>query len=651
MRPATPNLPGLDGLRALAVAAVLLFHGDLPGVAAGGFLGVDVFFTVSGFLITSLLLREFERSGTVAIGAFYLRRARRLLPALFAVLLACALVAPLWAPETVQRLREDLLAALVYVSNWWQIVSEQPYFETFGRPPLLQHLWSLAIEEQFYLLWPLLALAVLKLGGPRALKWLSGALALGVTAWMAHLAVLHGVPTEAGPNRLYLASDTHTMGLLAGAWLACAWNPWALIGRQTRPASLWTWDLLGLLGLVGLLASFAWVNEGMPGLYRGGFLGVSALTLLVLLAACDGRTLVSRLLELAPLRWLGRRSYGLYLWHWPVFVLLRPGEDLPADPWVALACRLLVTVVLTEACMALVENPVRRGRWPTRGLARWAPASAALALMVGGGWHLFVVAEPGPAEDAVGLAEPALSALNPAPATGRALTAIGDSVLLGAQGHLQRVIPGVQVDAEVGRQGSGGLRRIRELRASGALADTVLVHLGTNGYLYERQVEELLTELSDRERVIVMNVHAARRWVESNNRMLRRSVEGRPNVTLVDWSAMAQANPEFFVNDGVHLTSQGIRAYAEQVRRAGGFPARQVPLLLARREAPAANEAGQGGTLRELRPGAVTAPPLPVQAPSREAHPVAPVPAPAPVLAPLSPAEPSPGGSGGVQNG
>ena len=717
-------IPGLDGVRALAVAAVMVFHAEMAGLAPGGFLGVDVFFVLSGFLITSLLLRERLATGGLRLGAFYAGRLRRLLPAMLAMLVVSTLAALWWAPDALRRQQQDLPAALLYVSNWWQIHSEQSYFEMFGRPPLLQHLWSLAIEEQFYLAWPLLLLAAARLGGRRGVLVVAAVLAGCSAGWMAMLAMWQGVPEQADPNRLYLGTDTHAMGLLMGAALACVWNPWAqahptqaqaaeppltvpppsttgsrkkksrqaghtaararghavntpAVGATTRlraatPPHPWLHECLGWAGLAVVLAAVGWASEADAGLYRWGFAAVSLATCLLIVGATAPRTLLGRLLGLPVLRFIGQRSYGLYLWHWPVFVLLRPGHELPDDPWLALPVRLGLTLLLTEMSYRWVEQPVRAypvRPWQRRG---WAGLAVACALCCAVVVQLYLAPLPAQPQVAAGAtqppATPGLAELGEQPAPTQdtlptpenpqalppllpreelVLTAVGDSVLLGTQGYLTRNLSPIVVEAKEGRQGGDGFNLLRELRTQDRLADVVFMHLGTNGYLYESGLHDILQELSDRRLVVVMNVHAPRRWIDGNNRMLRRVIPRYPNARLVDWHALATAHPEYLGSDGVHLTGRGMHAYVNLVREALN-PAERASVTAA-----AAGSAG-GGALRmspsvsvATKPAATAMPADPVVSAPPEAEPTAARPAPAAPTVPATPTVPADHGPAG----
>lgn len=605
LRPAVAHLAGLDGLRAIAVLSVVFYHLNLSGFFPGGFLGVDIFFTLSGFLITSLLLREQEASGRIDLKGFYLRRFRRLAPAMLAVIGVCAVLLHVVAQDAAPQLRKDIPAALLYVSNWWQIVSEQSYFEMMSRPPLLQHLWSLAIEEQFYLLWPLLLMAVLARAGRRGLLLVAAGLTLLTAGWMAFLAVHGNIPLEADPNRLYLATDTHTTGLFAGALLACLWNPWHRVAPAAITVSPGFAAMLGAGGLLVLVAMFLWANETQDWLYRGGFLLVAALTVAAIVGATAPGSPLAGMLGTPVMRYLGERSYGLYLWHWPVFVLLRP-QDLALPAAGTEVLRLVLTFLAAELSFRYVEDPLRSGRLLEWSRRQQAALLLGIGLGVGAVVSLYVQGYTNPPvqrlPDYLGERLPDGASNRPAvvtnamlgttpvspcqgcPATGAVveesfsgaaagpvdMLAIGDSVMLGAKHYFLRGLPGAWIDAQVGRQGRDALRIVRRLRAQDRLPSTVLIHLGTNGYLPESLFRALVTELADRERVILVNVQASRRWIADNNSLLAELGRSQPNVVLVDWATLSEAHPEYFVADGIHLSAAGIRAYVGAIRQASG---------------------------------------------------------------------------------
>jgi peptidoglycan/LPS O-acetylase OafA/YrhL len=384
-------LPALDGLRAVAVVAVLLYHGSASW-APGGFIGVDVFFVLSGYLITALLLAEHARWGAIDLLAFWRRRARRLLPALFLMLVAVAAYAAVLAPAGQREsIRLDALATLGYVANWRFVASGQSYFAQFQAPSPLRHTWSLGIEEQWYLLFPpMLALALSRWHPSRRLLSVAlGALALASAALMAAL-----FTPGADPSRVYFGTDTRVQALLVGAVVAVALRDVTAHGRwrlATRAGSVG-----GLLAVVLIVAV---VRDSDAWMYRGGFLLTAIAAALVVVGVAtraDGP--VERLLTWAPLVQVGLISYGLYLWHWPVFVTLTPERTgLTALPLLVL--RILVTTVIAAASYLAVEQPIRTGRWraavrPERFRAAVAATTVAVVVLVLGGTAGTVAAEP-----------------------------------------------------------------------------------------------------------------------------------------------------------------------------------------------------------------------------------------------------------------
>jgi peptidoglycan/LPS O-acetylase OafA/YrhL len=626
-------LPGLDGIRAIAVIGVLLYHANLTWLE-GGFLGVDVFFVLSGFLITTLIVEEFDRSGRIDFKQFYLRRARRLLPAVLLMLVVVSILAAFIYRDAAAQVRTDAIASLFYVTNWWYIVSDASYFEAIGRPALLQHLWSLAVEEQFYLVWPAVVYALLRWTGKRSVIIVALALSIASTLWMATLAIANGYPELADPSRAYFGTDSHVMGLLLGAAFAIVWRPGHLRSHLTAGAQMLI-TFLGFAAVAGLVWVYTNVGEYSPALYRGGFLALSVLVCVLIAAASHPGAPFGRILGAQPMRWIGQRSYGLYLWHWPIFMITRPNLDIPLDGIPLLILRLGLTCLVAELSYRYVEMPIRRGaigafwrRWraepdeertvTTRrvlvgagtGLAVLAitgfalatapsardgqiPADVAAAIGIDdGGPTQRVITGPAPSESTATpgsptggvTTDPTTSATGePTPTESPTadgprrnangyLTAVGDSVMLGVAEQLMGTVKGTQVDAEVSRQASGVLDRIRALADAKLLAPTVVVHTGTNGVITEDQLREMLDILSDRDLVVFMNVNVPRSWMKPNNELIERIVPEYPNVVIGDWYAASKDNPEYFVSDGVHPQwPKGIKTFVKVITDAAGF--------------------------------------------------------------------------------
>jgi peptidoglycan/LPS O-acetylase OafA/YrhL len=343
-----PRAPGLDGVRAIAVLAVMGYHENVPGLG-GGFLGVDVFFVLSGFLITDLLAAQRPR-----LRDFWIRRGRRLLPPLVVMLLVVSAAATIIEPGGSSELRPTLLAAITYTSNWYQILHHVSYFESLGPLPPLQHLWSLAIEEQFYLVWPpVLWFLILRHNSTRA--WVTYTL-LGALGSAVTMAVLY---TPASPSLVYYGTDTHASALLLGAALALAFPLRTLTGVRS-----WRLDLAGAAGVIVLALAFSHLTGTESVVYPGGLLiAAAAAAALVAAAASAGR--LASVLGVAPMRWIGIRSYAMYLWHWPVIALTAaltgkaPGTHWL---WVPTTC---LTIALAAASWRFIESPVLRDGFVT----------------------------------------------------------------------------------------------------------------------------------------------------------------------------------------------------------------------------------------------------------------------------------------------
>ena len=380
------HLPGLDGLRGLAVALVVIYHFGLPG-AKGGFLGVDVFFVVSGFLVTKILADELSGSGRIDVGAFWIRRVRRLVPALLALLAGIGAVYGFRVPEKLAAGRLDLAASAVFMSNWRMIASSTSYFDRLGRPPLTRHLWSLAIEGQFYMVWPLVLLAVAAVAGRDRRRMAVITMLLGaISAVWCAVAYRPGVD----PSRVYFGSDTRLVAVLLGAALALRVGAAAPAPAPAGSRMLVS-SAAGLVAIALLGVTATKVGDQSAFLYRGGFALVAALASVAVWAATRSGSFAERALGFAPFTWLGVRSYSLYLWHWPVVAMTQPGIDVAVDTdrWLLAGLRLVISLTLTEVSYRCIEQPFRR-----RVLGRWWSSLAGRpgALRRSRNWYLGTIA-------------------------------------------------------------------------------------------------------------------------------------------------------------------------------------------------------------------------------------------------------------------
>jgi peptidoglycan/LPS O-acetylase OafA/YrhL len=621
-------LPGIDGLRAISVLAVLVFHhywigGTSEGWLPGGFLGVEVFFVVSGYLITSLLLAERRETGRISLPNFWLRRARRLLPALWVMLAVVVAYSLLFVPDAIGTLRSDTLAALTYTSNWWQIVAHRSYFTTSGREPLLTHLWSLAIEEQFYLIWPpLLVIGLRKLGRQKM---------LGTVIAVAFISIVScAITANYSVNAAYYATYNRFSGLLFGSALAFVFAPYRIRRVPGRGARI-ALDAAGAAAIVVLLASFGlfghWHIHGFTypavrdslAVFRWGFFVVDMASLVAIAAAVHPSSDVGRVLGWRPLRWVGLRSYGIYLWHYPIFAMTRPREDLhyfgfspfryDISGWPDFVIRVGLTFGAAALSYRFVEQPIRHGalnrfynhlraahgehraRLARRGVLI-AGTLTLVAVMLGAGLanaKTQPVAIPGINEaahlhDNGAAADPnAINALrgvttttpphrknkergSTKPALPPHVLAIGDSVMLGAHNALVNAIPGIGVDAMVSRQFWQATLVLAYYAQHKLEPPVIVVHSGTNGRVTDAMFDQMMQTIGPGHQVYFLTARVPRIWQGEVNDTLHNGVKRWKNAHLLDWWAFAGCHDDWFVRDGFHLTGAGQIGYAEFVR-------------------------------------------------------------------------------------
>ncbi|HEX4513279.1 MAG TPA: acyltransferase, partial [Polyangiaceae bacterium] len=376
-------LPGLDGIRAIAVGSVVAYHLGVPHFD-GGLLGVSVFFTLSGYLITSLLVQGYEQRGRVDLKNFWIRRARRLLPALVLMLPVVVVTTAIARPDKLVATGRQALYALMYVANWTTIANGDDYFQRFASPGPLDHLWSLAIEEQFYIVWPLLVLALLAIGRKFGkaqrvpLAFVTVAFTLASTWAISHLYDPHGLNN----TRAYEGTDARAASLLVGVLFALP-LPFQKVGTITSRASRIVLDVFGLVGLAGIALIIARTDEYSPFLYTGGEVSLSLCTAMAAMAAAHPRGLLARALGILPLRWVGARSYGVYLWHMPVCAFM-PASVLIEKPVMRGLVQVGLIFVLAAASFRLIEDPIRRrvqAPKPRRRLAFNAAGFVPLAIV------------------------------------------------------------------------------------------------------------------------------------------------------------------------------------------------------------------------------------------------------------------------------
>lgn len=589
-RPRRGHLAGLDGLRAVAIVSVVVFHLD-PSWLPGGFLGVDVFFVISGFLITTLLVQERRSTGGVDLRGFWTRRARRLLPALAVVVPASILIARTVEADLLVGIRRQALGALTFSTNWLEIGQGSNYFAATS-PQLFMNFWSLAVEEQFYLFWPLVMIGLLALHRRFALT--EGVLAVLVLGVGLASAVGMALTYDASnPTRAYYGTDTHLFGLMLGAALAIVWTGPL---RAYTTSRLWCAHRRWFVGaaLATVAALFVLAGEEQAWTFALGIPLVSIATAVLMLAAVERPGALRSVLELPPLAWIGQRSYGIYLWHWPVILIV--AQDIPttagtsAFVWTRVWA-VVVTLALADLSFRFVETPVRRlgfretGRRILRSFALLRSVRArrivlggvvASALVLG----IVMVTAPDTSttqrtiEDNQARAA-APRKTEPAPTfsgtksftmpKGDEIDVFGDSMVVGSVPALEYYFPGIQIDARSNRRWSDGLAAIES--AGSSLRRAVVLAFGTNAGTDPETVEKILDEIGEDHMVVIVNLHADRlSRIDGDNEALREIAAKHTNVALADWDGAVTG--EDLQADGIHPSLGGAHTYAATIRQA-----------------------------------------------------------------------------------
>lgn len=617
-------MPGLDGLRALAVLAVIFYHLGMPW-ASGGLLGVSIFFVLSGYLITDLLLSECEKNGAVDLKHFWLRRARRLLPGMTTLLAVLIVWVALFRPSLLGNLREDALAALFYVSNWWYIFHHLSYFASYETPSLLTHFWSLAVEEQFYLIWPLFIAFGFKYKGLR--KYLLGITLIGAALSALLMGLIYQPNTD--PSRVYYGTDTRAFSILLGAGLAFIWPSQKLSDNLAKSSRSFL-DIVGSLALVMIIIMIWLTNQYDNFIYQGGLVVLSLATVIVIAVIAHPSTLLGRILGVKPLRWIGVRSYGMYLWHYPVIVLLSSNADTESGQLLRDLYAFVLIVILSSLSLKFIENPIRHGAleklWRWQRVSGWkqklqnvlsfrriAIGIGALALILACVLilpHLFgneksaqtpthhvkqtdlsegksiekkkeaktaaakadesakktaknAASDGSKSEKKSGEVKPKV----PPAADKQHVTAIGDSIMVDVEPFLKKQFSNVVVDAKVGRQMNEATGTIQQLKKTGKLGNIVIIELGTNGPFSIKQLTSMLNSIGADRQIILVNVRVPRPWQASVNESLQQAVKMFPNASLVDWYSKSASHGDYFTPDAVHLKPNGAQVYASMLAK------------------------------------------------------------------------------------
>ena len=570
-------IPAIDGLRAVAVIAVMLYHLGIDWIP-GGFLGVDLFFVISGYVITRLLLDSIQQRGGLDLRDFYLARIRRLVPPLVFMLLVTSIVVGLWAPDTTKKFLTDAPFSLFGGMNWWLVFNHQDYFANSGRPPLLQHTWSLAVEAQFYLLWPLILLLVLRFFGKKLIP--AAALVIAATSGLVLMFVSFQLDAanSSKVSHVYFGTDTHSIGLFLGAALAVSWIPQNFQEKVSRRAQDFI-DGVGVFGFLGILATFLLIDETKPTLYKLAFPLAGIFGTAILISIVHPASRFAPLLRNKVLLWIGERSYAIYLWHWVIFQISRPQVDLEGQDWALFTLRILIVLALSDISLRLVELPIRSGAiayW-LKGMKYRTPdvrrkqkllifSSTSFLLLLSATISLSAIVEiDNKNRDLMQSLQEANKPVAPVVnETEPGLWVTGDSVILGIRHELEGKHPIALINARVGRQ-APELLDVMTHDLANVKNSPVVFNLGNNNSLTREQVVAIFEIVKQTPKAIVVNTAVPRPWKEANNALIREVAAGYSNISVISWDLISQGRPEYFAPDGVHLVPAGVRAYVAAI--------------------------------------------------------------------------------------
>lgn len=595
-------ITGFDGIRSLAVVGVILYH-LLPTSMKGGYLGVPIFFVVSGYLITDLLRQEWEQNGKINIWQFYVRRMKRLYPGLVFLLITASAYITLFQRGLLNNLRGTVVSSLLYVNNWWQIKNGLSYFDRFANESPFTHIWSLAVEGQNYLVWPILF--VLLMVFVRKKKWIVYTV-LGGSLISAFLMMILFTP-GGDPTRVYYGTDTRLFSIWLGSALAFVW-PSTRLKKNIPKQAKRVLNLAGLISLIALILFFFLLDDHYSFVYYGGMLLVSLLCVVLVAVTAHPGASVNKWLTNPVFSWIGKRSYGIYLYQFPVMIFYEAKVANIADH-VLLHTLIEISLILiiSELSYRYIERPLARfdyGQtiqvvkgWFTKPIVSkqkpWVIPGTLMVLIALVG---FVTAPKNSVTadqkklqaqiaeskrlaeesqkneennsdtvDQAVLDKYGLTAKQGKKAQKLELTAFGDSVMLDAATDLKELYPKVVVDGDVGRQLYASEPYIEELKKQNLLKDTVLIGLGTNGAFSESQFDSIMSALGNR-KVYWVNVRVpTKRWQNDVNALLARMAKKYDNLTLIDWYDYSNSHNDWFYDDQVHPNPEGMKHYIHLV--------------------------------------------------------------------------------------
>ena len=573
---ASTYIPAIDGLRAIAVFAVVLYHLGIKWLP-GGFLGVDLFFVISGYVITRVILDSIQSANGLDLREFYYARVRRLLPGLLILIVVTTVLAATIAPDAIRRIVLDVPYVLTGTNNWHLVAIHQDYFQTVGRAPMLQHTWSLAVETQFYLIWPITLVAIWKRYGKSRIANVALAIAMISGAALFAFSLQLDNATAGRISHIYFGSDTHSLGLFLGAALGVSWIPQNLTSAISKRAQDFI-DGIGMFGLFGILCTFLFISESNATLYRLAFPLAGIFGCATLISIVHPASRFAPVLSIKPLRWIGERSYGIYLWHWVIFQVTRPSIDLAGSEIALDLARTLLVLICADISLRYIEIPIRRGsvqNW-LRGIKyrnkimrkrqrifvatcltlTIAITSAATATAWYRDTHTTIVEK-----NELNLVPSQINTVK------NGLWVTGDSVILGIRNKLAKTQDIALINARIGRQLPELIDAVKTDQPMVAHS-TVILDVGNNNRITSVDMTALMELLKNQPKIILVNTAVPRLWREQNNQIIRDVVAKYPQATLINWSDISANHPEFFAPDGVHLIDAGSDVYVASILQA-----------------------------------------------------------------------------------
>ena len=591
-------LPSIDSLRALAVLAVIIYHVDV-NYLPGGFLGVDLFFVLSGYLISSLIIKEFRKTGTVNLYNFYIRRARRLLPAVYFMITVGLVVMVLFNEVLLRKSHLDAIFGYIYSSNWWYIFHKLDYFDSFGAQSPFKHLWSLAIEEQFYMIFPLLFLLV---NGKKKSKdgtyklnknFLYVVLGLILVSLIAHI-LLFDINNI---SRIYFGTDTRAFSLLVGVVGAILY-PMERLHSKVTPQQNMIYSVVSLASIATLITVMVYTSEYNTWLYRGGFLLVAILGLIVIISSGKQHTLMSKLLSFKPIVFIGKISYSLYLWHFPILVLTTPVSEIGNPNIFFVILRIVLTFAVAIVSYVFVETPIRKLGFKNyiniifkklkKRSRRSRKVYAGIVSLVSILFLMGIFGKSVPFISTAFVKEMETNKETQFVNNGNnkdnnqekssdsnkdkkenkedknnsdkkysSVLVMGDSLTVDIGEKFQEQYPGAVIDGKIGRQLYVAVEEAKSYSKYNNENSAVIFQLGTNGPFTESQIEELVKEF-DKADIYFVNIKVPRAWEKTVNAALKETQEKHSNVKIIDWYSVANSTKDLFEPDRVHLNQAGI---------------------------------------------------------------------------------------------